>query len=217
MIRVVVADDHAIVRTGLRYTFEDAAGIDLVAEVDDGERIVEVLNATPADVLIFDLNMPGIVSPSARVQTILAAHPDLHIVVYSAHSDRDLARLLIQAGARGVVPKSDSNQVLIEVIERVMAGELCIAPSLAGTPESDPTHEPLTPREAEVLDQLGQGFTPKEIAERMDISLGTVRTHLRNAYPKVGVERLSQAALYAARQRGLFSAVNPDPDAPPHE
>lgn len=211
MIRVVVADDHAMVRTGLRYTFEEAAGIELVAEVEEGDRIVEVLTETPADVLIFDLNMPGIVSPSARVKKILAAHPDLQIVVYSAHSDRDLARLLIQAGARGVVPKSDSNQVLMEVIERVTAGELCIAPSLEEPPGSNPTHEPLTPREMEVLDQLGQGFTPEEIAERMDISLGTVRAHLRNAYPKVGVERLSQAALYAARRRGLFSAESPKP------
>lgn len=202
MIRVFIADDHAIVRTGLRFALARDPALRIVGEAEEGMGLFKAIAATDPHVLIQDVNMPGVPDPATLVHKLAERYPHLRILVYTAYGDPHLARLLIHAGAAGVVPKDDSNAKLIEAIHAVATGAIWVAPQFIEAVEGLP-YEALTARETEVLELLGRGLQPEQIAEQLSISLATVRGHLRNIYPKIGANSMIEAALYAARWRGV--------------
>jgi DNA-binding NarL/FixJ family response regulator len=209
MIRVLIADDHAIVRTGLAQLLGTAADLELVGQAADGAQAVTMAAELQPDVVLMDLSMPGTDGISATGQ-IVAANPEAHVLVLTSFSDQ--ARILdaLQAGAEGYLLKHSEPEVILAGIREVVAGGSPLDPKAARvllTNRRAPGPETkLTGREQEVLQMVADGLPNKSIARRMSISERTVKAHLTNIYQRLGVTDRTQAALWAQRnaQRGEY-------------
>ncbi|WP_328520966.1 response regulator transcription factor [Kribbella sp. NBC_00359] len=204
MIRVLIADDHAIVRTGLSQLLGTADDIELVGAASDGAEAVTMAAELRPDVVLMDLSMPGTDGISATGQ-IVAADPGVHVLVLTSFSDQ--ARILdaLQAGAEGYLLKHSEPEVILTGVREIVAGGSPLDPKAARvllTNRRSPGPETkLTDREQEVLDMVGAGLPNKTIARRLGISERTVKAHLTNVYQRLGVTDRTQAALWAQRQR----------------
>ncbi|PPF44449.1 DNA-binding response regulator [Pseudoclavibacter sp. AY1F1] len=205
MIRILVADDHPIVRAGLVGIFEDEQDIEVVAEAADGaEAVTRALATTPA-VVVMDLRMPGTDGVAATRQ-ILAALPETRVLVVTTYDSDDAIIGAIEAGASGYLLKTASGGELIEAVRRVAAGELALAPSVtaklvaqtraaaaagsgAGRPpaRSVGSVPALSERELQVLQLVADGLSNPEVALRLHIGEATVKTHLGNVFAKLEV------------------------------
>ncbi|MBF4460208.1 response regulator transcription factor [Pseudoclavibacter sp. VKM Ac-2867] len=208
MIRILVADDHPIVRAGLVGIFEDEPDIEVVAEAANGADAVARATATTPAVVVMDLRMPGTDGVSATRQ-ILAALPETRILVVTTYDSDDAIIGAIEAGASGYLLKTASGAVLVEAVRRVAAGELALAPSVtaklvaqtraAGAAATDGPGTALPPagslgsapalseRELQVLQLVADGLSNPEIAVRLRIGEATVKTHLGKVFAKLEV------------------------------
>jgi DNA-binding NarL/FixJ family response regulator len=202
MIRVLLAEDHAVVRSGLLQLLGDLQDVEVVGAATGGEEAVTLAAEHKPDVVLMDLQMPGIDGIEAT-RRIRGADPSVNVVVLTAFSDRERILDAIDAGAVGYLLKDAEPEELIRGLQAAARGESPLAPKAAqalvaarAQQHSDPE---LTPREREVLALLADGLPNKLIARRLDISEKTVKAHLTNIFQRIGVTDRTQAALWAQK------------------
>ena len=210
-IRILIADDHAIVREGLRALIETEAGMELVGEASDGIEAIQMSRRLAPDVILLDLLMPR-KDGLAAIEEIKQDQPDACILVLTSFAEDDKVFPAIKAGACGYLLKDTAPQALLQAIRDVHRGESSLHPTIARkllqelNQPSDlpPAADPLTEREVDVLRLVAQGLPNEEIGERLFIAERTVRTHVSNILGKLHLANRTQAALYALRE-GLAS------------
>jgi len=211
MIRVLIADDHAIVRKGLRALLATERDIEVIGEAEDGAQAVSQARALQPDVILMDLVMPKMDGIEATRQ-ITEQQAGVHILVLTSFAADDKVFPAIKAGALGYLLKDSGPDELVQAIHQVQRGEPSLEPSiarkvlheLAQPPKQPPTVDPLTERELAVLRLIAQGKSNRDIAEQLVITEMTVRTHVSNVLSKLHLASRTQAALYALRE-GLAS------------
>ncbi|MCU0506564.1 MAG: response regulator transcription factor [Chloroflexi bacterium] len=208
MIRVIVVDDHAVVRAGLARILERAGDFVLAGEGASGPEALDLARTARADVLVMDLDMPG--GGIGLIGRLREAAPDLPILVLSQHDERDFALRCLEAGARGYVSKEAGFEAVEEAIRRVASGRRAFSEAVqeqaldrASGLAAEAPHARLTSRELEIVRLLARGRRSTEIARDLGISVKTVSTHRANALAKLGLENNVELALYA-REHGLI-------------
>lgn len=200
-ISVVLADDHAIVRDGLRMLLEGDGGFDVVAEAGTAEDALRYVRGHRPDVLVLDLNMPG--RPTLELLPEVAQiSPETVVVVLTMQAGTNFAREALRAGAKGYVLKESAGEELIRAIEVTRDGETYLTPALGARLATEPDGPPplpdrLTPREAEVLGLLALGHTNAEIAGQLQLSRRTVETHRAHVQSKTGCASRAELVRYA--------------------
>jgi DNA-binding NarL/FixJ family response regulator len=201
-IRVLIVDDHALVRTGLAQLLGGAVDIEVVGSARDGAEAVALADECLPDVVLMDLSMPG-EDGIAATHRIGAAHPDVHVVALTSFSDRERILRAVDAGAVGYLLKDAEPEALISGVRAAARGEAPFAPKAAlalVTERAGPQRaRPLTGREREVLALVAEGLPNKLIARRLEISEKTVKAHLTSVFQAIGVSDRTQAALWAQR------------------
>jgi DNA-binding NarL/FixJ family response regulator len=201
-IRVVLVDDHAVLRSGLAALLTGTGDIDVVGQAADGAEAVEVALQHRPDVVVMDLQMPGVDGVEAT-RRILAEDLGCEVVVLTSYSDSARIVAALDAGAVGYLLKDADPEDLISGIRAVSRGESPLHPRVARQLLSARAERPqtvdLTPREAEVLGLVRQGLANKQIARRLGISERTVKAHLTSVFQRIGVVDRTQAALWAER------------------
>jgi two-component system, NarL family, response regulator NreC len=203
-VTVVLADDHQIVRDGIRMVLEAEPDIEVVAEAGTADDAARYVLGHKPRVLVLDLNMPG--RPSLELLgEIRERSPETLVIVLTMQSEPAFARRALSGGASGYVVKHSAARELVDAIRVALAGETYINPQLgarlAAEPEEDPADE-LTPREREILGLLALGYMNPEIAERLVISVRTVETHRSNIQRKLGTGNRAELIAYAV-ENGL--------------
>ena len=203
MIRVLIADDHPVVRQGLESLLSAQDGIEVVASAEDGVRAIELALEHKPEVAIVDLEMPRIDGTTATRQ-IRAGSPGTQVVILTSYADRGRILAAIDAGAIGYMEKDTDPEELIRAVRGAAEGRSILAPSAATALVADREQrrpaDTLTDREREVLAMLGEGLPNKLIARRMGISEKTVKGHLTKIYDRLGVTDRTQAVLRAQRE-----------------
>jgi two-component system, NarL family, nitrate/nitrite response regulator NarL len=223
-IKVLIVDDHTLFRKGLINVLQQQPGIDVVGEAKDGMEGTELAQSLNPDVILMDVQMP-VCNGIQATQAIRETSPETRIIMLTvSEEDNDLFSA-IKAGARGYLVKNIEPDQLIKAIQLVVKGESVIPHTMASKvltefsriarkaeAPADPESRPLTPREREILQQLGRGGSNKEIANRLCLSEQTVKIHLKNILKKLHMSNRIQAAIYAYQQ-GLVPQV-PGPKNP---
>jgi len=210
-IRVLIADDHAIVRKGIRALLATETDIAVVGEAEDGRQAVAEVERLDPDIVLMDLVMPEVDGIEA-IRQIKSRQLEVRILVLTSFAADDKVFPAIKAGALGYLLKDSSPEELIRAIHQVYRGESSLHPMIARKllqelsrpADQPPAPEPLTEREVEVLQLVAQGHSNQSIADQLVISEATVRTHVSNILGKLHLASRTQAALYALRQ-GLAS------------
>jgi len=213
-IRILLADDHNIMRRGLRLLLEKQAGFEVVSEAADGREAVERAEATKPDVVVLDIAMANMTGIEAA-QRITALLPLEGIVILSMHSDEGYLLRVLNAGAKGYLLKDSAENDLIEAIKAVSQGKAFFSPEISKILAEDyvrelkkrgaeDSYELLTSREREILQLLAEGKSNKDIATSLNLSLYTVETHRRNLQDKLNLHSLAELILYAVR-KGIIS------------
>ncbi len=204
-IRVVIADDHPVVRAGIVSMLSKEPDIRVVAEIGDGGQVEHVAVQSAPDILVLDGNMPGL-DPIAATRSLTEQHPHLRILVLTAYDDEAHVTGLLSAGATGYLLKEEALATLVAAIRAVAKGESWLSQRVAGrlarkaiTPTRAAEAEPLTPREREVLRLLALGLSNDEIGEKLVITKRTVQNHVSTIYGKLGLASRAEAVLYAIR------------------
>ena len=205
-IRIVIADDHAVVRSGLRMLLDAEADFEVVAEAGDVDAARRYVRGHHPAVLVLDLNMPGGSSLEA-IPAIRAESPDTQIVVLTMQEEPAFARQALSAGAMGYVLKEAADSELVEAVRRAAVGETYLNPALGARIAREPPPGPpddLSEREVEVLRLIALGHTNSEIAQRLFLSVRTVETHRSHIQQKLRVSSRAELVHYAL-QRGLVT------------
>ncbi|HSJ52700.1 MAG TPA: response regulator transcription factor [Anaerolineae bacterium] len=205
-IRILLVDDHAIVRKGLRALLVTEPGLEVVGEAENGQQAIAEARRLCPDVVLMDLVMPGMDGLEAT-RRIVAEQPEVRILVLTSFAADDKVFPALKAGALGYLLKDSGPEELVQAIQQVHRGESSLHPSiarrllqeLAGPGQQDAVSGVLSPRELDVLRLLAQGWTNREIAERLGIGEATVRTHVSSILSKLNLGSRTQAALYALR------------------
>lgn len=211
VIRILIADDHALVRKGVRALLATEPDIEVAGEAENGRAAIEAHRVLRPDVTLMDLEMPE-VDGIAAIRQILDQDSGAAILVMTSFASDDKVFPAIKAGARGYLLKDSSPEELVEAIRRVRRGESSLHPAIArkvlqeisNPPTTTPARDPLTEREVAILKHVARGLSNQEIAERLEISEATVRTHVSNILAKLHLASRTQAALYALKE-GLAS------------
>ncbi|HEX4202907.1 MAG TPA: response regulator transcription factor [Ktedonobacteraceae bacterium] len=217
-IRVVIADDHPVVRTGLRLILGTEADMELVGEAADGAAAVRLVNELQPDVVLVDVRMPEMDGLQA-IEHIRRAWPQVAVLILTTYNEDELMLRGLQAGARGYLLKESSQETLLHAIRAAARGEMVMQPEVMARILTYTNHTPvlsssrrersamnLTERERAVLEGLVRGERNKEIAARMGITMRTVEAHLTSIYTKLQVDSRS-AAIVAAIERGLLPPI----------
>ena len=204
-IRIVLADDHAVVRSGLRMLLDSESGLEVVAEAENIENARRYVRGHHPNVLVLDLNMPGGSSLEA-IPLIREESPDTQIVVLTMQQEPAFAREALSVGALGYVLKEAADDELVEAVRRAAAGESYLNPRLGARIASEPPPGPpdeLSEREAEVLRLIALGNTNAEIAQQLYLSVRTVETHRSHIQQKLRLSTRAELVGYAL-ERGLI-------------
>mgnify|MGYP001824473073 FL=1 len=207
-IQVILADDHAVVRAGIRQFLDHASDIHVVAEADDGEMAQNLIARNKPDVAVLDIQMPQ-ASGIEVTRWIRANHPEVGVLVLTAYDDDPYVMAVLQAGANGYVLKTASPPEIVQAVRDVNEGKSALDPIIAQKlmrhisgqrPSKSIEYEALTDRELEVLTLAGKGYTNKAIGMQLGISDRTVQAHLSNIFSKLGVSSRTEAVMYAVRK-----------------
>jgi NarL family two-component system response regulator LiaR len=209
-IRVMLVDDHAVVREGLRTFLELQDGMEVVGEAEDGAQAVAEAQRLEPDVILMDLVMP-VLDGVGAMRELRQRLPKCRVIVLTSFAEDDRLLPAIQAGAAGYLLKNVQPKELARAIRAAHAGEALLDPAVAARlveaiaqPAGEEPRDELTPREREVLELIGQGLSNKRIALQLGVSEKTVKTHVGHVLAKLGVADRTQAALHAMRS-GLLS------------
>jgi len=212
-IKVLLVDDHKIVRDGIKLMLEPQAGIDVVAEANNGSEVKGLLKNTPVDVIVMDINMPDM-NGIATTKLVKDQHPHIKVLALTMSSDDSHIRQMVQAGASGYIMKSAGREELTKAIHEVMDGKhyfsdqatqsimMDLVKNKGKSTTPDPIH--ITERELEVLQMIVKEHTNQEIAEKLYISPRTVDAHRRNLLQKTGARNTAGLVKYAF-QHGLVN------------
>ena len=205
-VRVLLAEDHHLIREGIRALLERDPCISVVAEAATGTDAVRLAKETDPDLVIMDITMPGL-SGIEATRRIKALNPAIRVLILSIHVGQDLVTESLRAGANGYVLKSSAGEELFHAIRTVMSGQMHLSPSVAGMVADgflgrlDGPQRPrlggLTSRQQEVLQLLAEGLTPKQIARRLTRSIKTIEMHRHNLMVKLGCDNIAQLTRYA--------------------
>ena len=210
MIRVVVVDDHDMVRAGVKVELGDS--VDVVGEAPDVETAVQVIRREVPDVVLLDVHLPG-GGGKAVLDAVVQTHPDVRFLALSVSDAAEDVISVIRSGARGYVTKSISGPDLVDAVKRVADGDAVFSPRLAGfvldafsqsgqaAPVVDPELDQLTAREREVLRLIARGYTYKELARRLEISIKTVETHVSAVLRKLQLSSRHELTRWATDRR----------------
>jgi two-component system, NarL family, response regulator NreC len=201
-ITIVLADDHAVVRSGLRMVLDRESGMEVVSEAGDAETAVRTVLGHKPSVLVLDLNMPGELTSLDAIPRVAEVSPDTRVVVLTMQEDPEFARQALRAGAAGYVLKEAADDELVEAVRRVAAGDTYLNPSLgarlaAAPPEPAGPPDDLTEREVEVLRLIALGHTNTEIAGQLFLSVRTVESHRAHIQQKLGRATRAELVRYA--------------------
>lgn len=210
-IRIVIADDHGVLRAGLRALLSAEPDIEVAADVGDGYRLLDVAKQVRPDIVLLDISMPG---PGGveLIRQLRRSQPDLRVLILTVHEDEGLLQEAIAAGAAGYVIKRAVESELINAIHAVHRGDIYIHPAMTRAllrdvlpprEAKEPPREPLSPREIEVLKLIALGYTNRQIAEALTISVRTVESHRANIRDKLGLHSRVDLVRYA-REHGLI-------------
>jgi len=210
-IRILLADDHNVMRRGLRLLLESQPGFTVVAEAADGRQAVEQAEASQPDIAVLDIGMPNLNGIEAA-QRIAAARPATAIVILSMHSDEAYVLRALKAGAKGYLLKDSAEGDLIDAIRAVNEGKTFFSPEVSRMLVEDyvrqirarkveDSYDLLTTREREILQLVAEGKANKEVAASLNLSLHTVETHRRNLQEKLNLHNFAELLLYAVRKR----------------
>jgi DNA-binding NarL/FixJ family response regulator len=213
-IRLILADDHAVVRAGTRQLLERQPDFDIVGEASDGEEAVRLAHELQPDVVVMDVRMPR-VSGVEATRRIKAECPDVRVLVLTAHDDDEYVFALLQAGANGYILKTAEFEELVRAIHTVAAGQSALAPEVTGKvvaqftsgkslpdmlANTEDQYDGLTERELGILKLVGNGLSNKQIGKQLFISDRTVQAHLSNIFSKLGVSSRTEAVMHAVRK-----------------
>jgi NarL family two-component system response regulator LiaR len=209
-IKILIADDHAVVRDGTRQILEQEKDMEVIAEAADGAEAVKLAGSTKPDVAIIDIAMPGVDGIEATKQ-IKALYPSIAVLILSAYDDDQFVFSLLEAGAAGYLLKSVRGRELIEAVRQVHAGESVLHPAIArkvlnrfvpasGKAGGQKSMEVLSDREIEVLKYATRGLSNQEIADELVLSLRTVQAHLGHIFNKLQVSSRTEAVVRALKE-----------------
>lgn len=193
-IRVLLADDHALVRAGIRALLGELPNVDVVAEAGDGHEAIRLVRELKPDIALVDVSMPGLsgLDVASRVRK---EHPETRVVIVSMHADREYVRMALAAGASGYLLKQAARGELEKALEAVARGERWLSPTLT----KDLASERLTPRQREVLKLIAEGLSTKEIASKLNVSVKTIDTHRTELMDRLGIHGVAGLVRYAIR------------------
>ena len=196
---MLLADDHEVVREGLRLALLRSPHIRVVGEAPDGETAVSLAERRRPDVIVMDLRMPGMDGIEAT-EEIMRRLPDAKVLIFTAYSERALLQRGLESGARGYILKEAPHETLLRAIEKVAAGETFVDPALmAALTQSRGGGDVLTPREREILQLLADGLSNADVAGQLFISQETVKSHVRHILTKLEADTRTQAVAIALR------------------
>ena len=201
-IKVLIADDHAIVRMGLSALLSAKKDIEVVGQARNGEAAVRDTLRLAPDVVIMDLMMPKKDGVAATAE-IKAKRPETKVIILTTFTTSDGITRALEAGATGAILKNAENASLVTMIRKVAAGERVLAPEVEELLQEDPPVEKLTPRQAEVLESLSRGLTNKDIARQLGISDRSVDEHVEALLQKIGASNRTEAVVIALRKHLL--------------
>jgi len=207
--RIVIVDDHAIFRAGIKALLDSESDIEIVGEAEDGQSALQAVNNLDPDLVITDLSMPKTTGTDG-IRQIRRRFPNVGIIVLTVHRAEEYIRTALAAGANGYVLKDDSEHELLTAIRQVMAKKIYLSPSICGSiisgylgekkgngSTSTPSWDCLSPREQQVLKLIAEGLRNKEIAEYLSISPKTVEKHRGNLMRKLNIHDVSGLTIYA--------------------
>jgi two-component system, NarL family, invasion response regulator UvrY len=207
MIRVLLADDHAIVRTGLREILEETGDITAAGEASNGQEVLARVREHDYDVVVLDMSMPGR-SGIELIRQVKSEKPKLRILVLSMHSEEQYAVRTLKAGASGYLTKESAADELVAAIRRIAAGGAYVTPETAqrlaldlGATSEAPPHTLLSDREFQVLQMIAGGKSVTEIARQLTLSVKTVSTHKSRILQKMGLANQAELIRYAIRHK----------------
>jgi DNA-binding NarL/FixJ family response regulator len=210
MIRLAIADDHPIVREGLRRIATEGAGISVTGEASNAPELFRLLDAAPVDVVLLDVSMPGS-NFVETLRTLRTRHASIKVLVLSVHPEDQWAVRALRAGAAGYLTKDHSPEQLIEAVRRVARGRRYVSPTLAERLASElgdggdrAPHERLSDREFQVLRALGSGHAVKDVARELGLSAKTVSTHRVRVLEKIGLKSNAELVRYVV-EHGLLN------------
>ncbi len=206
MIRIVIVDDHEMVREGLRNILEAEPDLQIVGESASANDLTDLVDRAQPDIVLLDALLPGVSGPEA-CRRLLETHPDVRVIMVTNYSDDAVVDESIRAGAKGFVVKDIERFTLVESIRAVHRGEGVIAPSVAGqildrlrATESAAKVPALGESQLHILRLVAEGFSNREIAERVHLSENTVKSHVQEILQKLNVRNRVEAAIHATRQ-----------------
>ncbi len=213
-IRIMLADDHKLMRSGLRVLLEQQGDLSVVGEVSDGREAVALADSLKPEVLVMDIGMPNLNGIEAAAQ-ITHTHPEIAIVMLSMHSDESYVLRALKAGAKGYLLKDSAETDLLRAVHAVAEGKSFFSPAVSKVLLDDyvrklkrsGTEDPydlLTPREREVLQLVAEGKSNKDVAQILNLSVYTVETHRSNIMEKLNLRGVPELILYAVR-KGIIS------------
>lgn len=218
-IRIVIADDHWLMRDGTRHILEECPTFEVVGDAEDGEQALELIERLQPDIVVLDIRMPKL-SGIEVVRETRKVSPNTRSLILTAYDDDAYIFALIEAGAGGYLLKTCRPSELIDAVQRIYQGESVLHPSIAmkvarlwiqSRGSNEQMLEPLTPREREVLQQAANGLRTQAIAERLSISSRTAEGHLHRVYSKFGCSSRMEAILFALSQHIVF--IDPEDNA----
>ncbi|OQY48289.1 MAG: DNA-binding response regulator [Anaerolineaceae bacterium 4572_78] len=213
-IKIVLADDHAVVRAGTRKLLERNVDIKIVGEAVNGFEVIQLVKDLSPDIVIMDLRMPDMSGVEATKQ-IKEMYPEVAVIALTAHDDDEYVFALMQAGANGYLLKTSEADEIVKAIRTVLKGELALSPSIAGKivtqfasgktlpdvlANMKNIYDGLTKRELNILRLVGTGLTNKQVGHKLYISDRTVQAHLSNIFSKLDVNTRTEAVIYAVRK-----------------
>ena len=213
-IRVLIADDHKIMLAGLRSLLEKQADIEVVGAAENGRKAVQMAQEKNPDVVVMDVSMPDLNGIEATMQ-IIESLPDTRVIALSMHSDKRFVMGMLRAGASGYLLKDCASQELANAIVQVAGGKKYLSPEITGvviddfllggsSEEVTTAASPLSPREREVLQLIAEGWSTKQIASHLYVSVKTIETHRRQIMRKLDLHAIADLTKYAIRE-GLTS------------